>query len=193
MGYTVFKRTYAAPVKAAAETNNGEEFEDEKKEEREVASDDDTETFEQCIDRMLQSGLIQHKCQFSQQDESLLRTLLLDQKCSLSGRCLQSLGISSHAGNNNFLPLSSCAFTKVAHPIEPFVYTMRMSSYGVGVGFSVESIYVDQLPNVVASLQIKRSSESDAVWCGMCNIVARKLDSTIGYHPVGLLWCLIHW
>ena len=110
LGYTVFKRTYAA--RKADGTGS------------------ETESFHDCVNRMMSSDLITNGCQFSHSDQAMLQHYLMQQKCSLSGRYLQSLGFILDSG---FLPLSSCAFTKVSDPVRPFCYAAHLSLLGVGV------------------------------------------------------------
>lgn len=64
-------------------------------------------------------------------------------KAMPAGRMLWALG-SRTVQEEGFLPLVNCAFVKIDHPVEPFLFIAKMLFMGCGCGFSVRACDIEQ-------------------------------------------------
>lgn len=77
-----------------------------------------------------------------------------------AGRMLWSMG-SSTVEKEGFLPLMNCAFVPFDRPVRPLVFMCKMLMLGCGVGFSVESRFIDSLGSAFFAARLKSSSSHE--------------------------------
>lgn len=138
LGYVVYKRTYARPLK------NGQ-----------------TEEFSDTIERIVKAADKQLKCNFSTDDENFLRYMLTNMKGTVAGRFFWQLGTST-VGTLGLFSLQNCAFVTVNEPIKPFTWTFDALMLGAGVGYNIQRENVYQLPRIKRKVKITRLDTKDA-------------------------------
>lgn len=141
LGYITYKRTYARRINS---TNN-----------------EITEEFPDTIDRVIRACDKQLGVGFSKSEEEELRALLLGLKGSVAGRFLWQLGTKT-VDKLGLLSLQNCAFTRVDHPIRPFVWAFDALMLGSGVGFNIQRENVYQIDKVKKKIKITRKDTNDA-------------------------------
>jgi adenosylcobalamin-dependent ribonucleoside-triphosphate reductase len=139
LGYITFKRTYARKLKENSEQ---------------------TEEFEQTIDRIIKATKTQLKVGFSEAEEKRLKEILIGLKGSVAGRFLWQLGTKT-VDKLGLASLQNCAVTLVNEPIRPFTWAMDMLMLGSGVGYNIQREYVYELPKV-KKVKITRQDTKDA-------------------------------
>lgn len=138
IGWLVYKRTYARKTT------------------------DTTEEFGETIKRVLKACQEQFHCGFSADEILDAWRLFMNLKGSVSGRTLWQAGTQT-VDRLGLASLMNCAFTKVDHPVTPFVWTMDMLALGCGVGFSIQRENIDKLPPIVdADVRVTRMDTKDA-------------------------------
>jgi ribonucleotide reductase alpha subunit len=139
LGYITFKRTYARKIKENSEQ---------------------TEEFEQTIERIVKATKTQLKVGFSEAEEKRLKQILIGLKGSVAGRFLWQLGTKT-VDKLGLASLQNCAVTLVNEPIRPFTWAMDMLMLGSGVGYNIQREYVYELPKV-KKVKITRQDTKDA-------------------------------
>ena len=139
LGYITFKRTYARKLKENSEQ---------------------TEEFEQTVDRIIKATKTQLKVGFSEAEEKRLKEILIGLKGSVAGRFLWQLGTKT-VDKLGLASLQNCAVTLVNEPIRPFTWAMDMLMLGSGVGYNIQREYVYELPKV-KKVKITRQDTKDA-------------------------------
>lgn len=137
LGYITYKRTYARRIKENSEQ---------------------TEEFDQTIDRVIKSTKNQLKVGFTEQEESRLKEILISLKGSVAGRFLWQLGTKT-VDKLGLASLQNCAVTLVNEPIRPFTWAMDMLMLGSGVGYNIQREYVYELPKVQKAKIIRQDSK----------------------------------
>lgn len=139
LGYITYKRTYARRIK--------ENFEQ-------------TEEFEQTIERVVKATKTQLQVGFTEKEEERLKEILIQLKGSVAGRFLWQLGTKT-VDKLGLASLQNCAVTLVNEPIRPFTWAMDMLMLGSGVGYNIQREYVYELPKV-KKVKIVRQDTKDA-------------------------------
>lgn len=139
LGYITYKRTYARRVKENLEQ---------------------TEEFEQTIERIVKATKTQLKVGFTEAEETRLKEILTQLKGSVAGRFLWQLGTKT-VDKLGLASLQNCAVTLVNEPIRPFTWAMDMLMLGSGVGYNIQREYVYELPKV-KKVKIVRQDTKDA-------------------------------
>jgi ribonucleoside-triphosphate reductase len=139
LGYITFKRTYA----------------------RKLKDSENTEEFDQAIDRVIKACRTQLEVGFSEQEEQELYSILFNLKGSVAGRFWWQLGTKT-VDKLGLLSLQNCAATLVNDPIRPFTWTMDALMLGSGVGYNIQRQYVNQLPKLKGKIKIERKDTKDA-------------------------------
>lgn len=111
------------------------------------------ESFEDVIERVLDSAQRQLGCGFSHAQLNRLRKYMTDLKGIVAGRFLWQMGTST-VDRIGLASLQNCAFVTVDEPIRPFTWTMDMLSLGAGVGYNLQREHVDKLPPVSDSYKV---------------------------------------
>lgn len=137
VGYIVFKRTYARKLK-----DNSEE----------------TEEFEQTIDRIIKACDKQLNVGFTKDEENRFKEILFSLKGLVAGRFLWQLGTKT-VDNLGLASLQNCAATVVNEPIRPFSWAMDMLMLGVGVGYNIQREYIYELPKVKKAKIIRQDTK----------------------------------
>lgn len=137
LGYVVYKRTYARPIK------NG------------------TEEYEDTIERIVSACEKQLKCGFNEEDESYLRYILFNLKGTVAGRFFWQLGTKT-VSDLGLFSLQNCAFVTVDEPIRPFTWTFDALMLGSGVGYNIQRENVYKLPKIKKKVNIIRKDTKDA-------------------------------
>lgn len=140
LGYITFKRTYARRLNESDINSPTEEFEDS-------------------INRVIKACRSQLKCNFNEQEEQELKSILLNLKGSVAGRFWWQLGTKT-VSRLGLLSLQNCAFTTV-DSIRSFTWAMDALMLGSGVGFNIQKEFVYQLPKV-KRVKIQRQDTNDA-------------------------------
>lgn len=125
VGYLTYKRTYARPLE----------------------NTDQTEEFADTVERVIAACRTQLNVGFTQDEEDRLREYFLKLKCSVAGRFLWQLGTKT-VDRLGLASLQNCAFTVIDTPIRPFCWAMDMLALGSGVGYNLQSKYINKLPVV---------------------------------------------
>lgn len=125
VGYLTYKRTYARPLE----------------------NTDQTEEFNDTIERVISACRTQLNVGFTQDEEDRLREYFLKLKCSVAGRFLWQLGTKT-VDRFGLASLQNCAFTVIDHPVRPFCWAMDMLALGAGVGYNLQYKHIDKLPEV---------------------------------------------
>lgn len=139
LGYFTYKRTYA----------------------RKLPGSEETEEFEQTIDRVINSCNTQLGCSFTPSEQKEYKELLLNLKGSVAGRFLWQLGTDT-VNKLGLMSLQNCALTVVDEPIRPFTWTFDALMLGCGVGYNIQKENVYQLPKVKHVKSIERKDTNDA-------------------------------
>lgn len=137
LGFIVHKRTYARPT-----TKN------------------QTESFEETIDRVIEACDKQLNVGFTKAEEKRLKKYMMDLKCSVAGRFLWQLGTKT-VGKLGLMSLQNCACVTVDDPIKPFTWAMDALMLGCGVGYNIQREYVYELPKARRA-KIIRKDTNDA-------------------------------
>ena len=138
VGYPVYKRTYARPMK-----------------------DGETEEWPDTIERVIDACRDQLNCGFTTFEEGQVRDMMTDLKGTVAGRFLWQLGTET-VDRLGLPSLQNCAFTVVDDPIRPFTWAFEMLMLGSGVGFNIQREHVYQLPKVKARVKVERRDVNDA-------------------------------
>jgi ribonucleotide reductase alpha subunit len=125
VGYLTYKRTYARPIEGR----------------------EDTEEFPETIERILAACHDQLNVGFTADEEDRVRDYFLKLKCSVAGRFLWQLGTKT-VDRLGLASLQNCAFTVIDSPIRPFCWAMDMLALGSGVGYNLQTKYINKLPVV---------------------------------------------
>lgn len=141
LGYITYKRTYSRRLNES--------------------DPDVTEEFSDTIERVIRACDKQLGVGFSKHEEDELRELLLGLKGSVAGRFLWQLGTKT-VDRLGLLSLQNCAFTKVDHPIRPFVWAFDALMLGSGVGFNIQRENVYQIDKLKRKVKIIRKDTTDA-------------------------------
>ena len=142
-GYLVAKRTYSRRL-----------------DERDVNGP--TEEWTDVVDRVVRGANQQLGAGFTTDEESRLRSHLLELRGSVAGRFLWQLGTST-VDKLGLASLQNCAVVCVDEPVRPFTWAMDMLMLGCGVGFNIQREYVYKLPKVSSEfVGPKRLDESGA-------------------------------
>jgi len=136
LGYIVFKRTYAR-----------------KKE------DDTSEEWWETIARSIE-GAQEIGAGYTKEEAEQLYDLMFNLKCNYAGRMLWQLGtnVVRKFGGNSLL---NCWFTSIRN-IDDFCFLFENLMLGGGVGFSVKSEDIHELPRVKRDVFIKHELTKDA-------------------------------
>jgi len=137
LGYITFKRTYARKIKEGS---------------------DQTEEFNQTIDRVIKSCRAQLNVGFTEEEEDRLKQILLGLKGSVAGRFLWQLGTKT-VDKLGLASLQNCAVTLVNEPIRPFTWAMDMLMLGSGVGYNIQREYVYELPKVKKAKVVRQDTK----------------------------------
>jgi ribonucleotide reductase alpha subunit len=141
LGYITYKRTYARRL-----NENTEE----------------TEEFRDTILRVLDACQKQLNVGFTNTELKRAYYFLKSLKCSVAGRFLWQL-LTPTVNHLGLMSLQNCAFTKIDHPVRPFVWIFDVLMLGTGVGFNVQRHNIDKLPPVMdVDIQIIRKDTKDA-------------------------------
>jgi len=141
LGYITYKRTYARKLSEHSE---------------------ETEEFEDTINRIISSSNKQLKVGFTQEEQLKLKDILMSLKGSVAGRFLWQLGTKT-VDTLGLPSLQNCATVAVDEPIRPFTWAFDMLMLGSGVGFNLQREYVYKLPKVVKKkFKIERKDSKDA-------------------------------
>jgi ribonucleotide reductase alpha subunit len=125
VGYLTYKRTYARPIEGR----------------------EDSEEFPETIERILAACHDQLNVGFTADEEDRVRDYFLKLKCSVAGRFLWQLGTKT-VDRLGLASLQNCAFTVIDSPIRPFCWAMDMLALGSGVGYNLQTKYINKLPVV---------------------------------------------
>lgn len=138
VGYITYKRTYSRPLK------NGK-----------------TEEWEDTVDRCIQAANKQLGCDYTEEEQSEFKDIMMRLKGVVAGRFLWQLG--TRTVDDLGLPsLQNCAAQVVDQPIRPFTWAFEMLMLGSGVGFNIQKEYVYQLPKVKRKVKISRTEDNGA-------------------------------
>jgi adenosylcobalamin-dependent ribonucleoside-triphosphate reductase len=137
LGYITYKRTYARKL-------------DNKT--------DQTEEFENTVDRIIKATDTQLKVGFSAKEKLRLREIMLSLKGIVAGRFLWQLGTKT-VDKLGLASLQNCAVTLVDHPIRPFTWAMDMLMLGSGVGYNIQREYVYALPKVKKAKVVRMDTQ----------------------------------
>lgn len=140
LGYITFKRTYARRLNDSSDSSVSEEFSD-------------------TIDRVVKACRTQLKVGFTKEEETELKSILINLKGSVAGRFWWQLGTKTVA-KLGLLSLQNCAFTTV-DSTRAFTWAMDALMLGSGVGFNIQREYVYQLPKA-RRVKIIRQDTNDA-------------------------------
>ena len=164
IGYITYKRTYARRLNDNDPTS-------------------DTEEFNQTIARCVRAANTQLKVGFTDDEEAVLATQLMQLKGSLAGRFMWQLGTKT-VGKFGLASLQNCAGVVVDDPIRPFTWTMDMLMLGCGVGFNIQKEYVHEIPKLQRKKpRILRVDDSGADYIvpdtreGWCKLLGKVLKS----------------
>ena len=133
VGYLTYKRTYARRLD---ETN----------------PDSPTEEFTDTVERVINACNEQLGCNFTAEEQDKLRKYFLELKASVAGRFWWQLGTDT-VDRLGLSSLQNCAFTVVDHPVTPFTWAMDLLMLGSGVGYNIQKVNVDKLPEVNAEFK----------------------------------------
>jgi len=137
IGYIVYKRTYARPLKKG------------------------TEEFVDTIERELYGIEKQLKLDLSDTDKAFYKSMRLNLKGSVAGRFMWQLGTKT-VSELGLASLQNCAFTVINDPVEPFTWAMDMLMLGSGVGYSIKKEHVYTLPKIKNKIKIVRQDDAGA-------------------------------
>lgn len=115
------------------------------------------ETWQECIERIINACNTQLKIGFSTEEQAELRNLLYNLKCSVAGRFLWQLGTKT-VDTLGIPSLQNCSAIVVDEPIYPFTWSMNMLMLGAGVGFRILPSDVQKLPLVKYALNIRKDT-----------------------------------
>lgn len=159
LAYVTFKRTYA----------------------RRKENSNQTETFVECIDRVLRGCQQQLHTGFTTDEKFDLRSLFLSRKCSVAGRFLWQLGTPMVA-KNGLMSLQNCAFVNIDDPVRNYCNMFDMLMLGTGVGYRFTEDVIAGLP-VVRTARIRHCRDKDADFIvpdsriGWCKLLGKVLKA----------------
>ena len=121
-----------------------------------------TESWDMCVDRIIQACDKQLKINFTDNEISKLQQFMKLEKlkCCPAGRFLWQLGTKT-VDKHGFISLQNCAFVNINSPIEPLLTIMNYLMLGVGVGFKITNDIIKDLP-IIKPVKIIRKDVSDA-------------------------------
>lgn len=118
------------------------------------------ETWDETIKRVIKASNDQLKCDFTEEEQKELFSLLFTLKCSVAGRFLWQLGTNTVA-KLGIPSLQNCAFVVVDSPIRPYTWAMNFLMLGAGVGYRILPSDLDNFPKVKHAI-ITRKETKDA-------------------------------
>lgn len=136
VGYIVYKRTYARRLEGNSMFLT-EEWQD---------------TVSRCIKSIGGQLKGSRKNRFTEEEGERLARYLLSLKCSLAGRFLWQLGTKT-VDRLGLSSLQNCAFVPIRNP-EDFCFIFDFLMLGCGVGFSVASKDISNLPEVSEAFKV---------------------------------------
>ena len=120
------------------------------------------EDWEDVVDRQLDGIETQLDLKLSEDEKELFKDYHMNLEGSVAGRFLWQLGTTT-VDRLGLSSLQNCAGVLIDHPIKPFTWAMDMLALGVGVGFNIQSKYVNKLPAVKSWFKPpKRTSDRGA-------------------------------
>ena len=118
------------------------------------------ESWEECIERIVNSCNSQLKINFSEEESQELFDLLYNLKCCVAGRFLWQLGTRT-VDTLGLASLQNCAATVVNDPIKPFTWVMDFLMLGAGCGYRILPEDMEHFPEI-KYCQIIRKDSKDA-------------------------------
>lgn len=137
VGYPVFKRTYARAI------------------------DNRTEEWPETVERVINACNDQLNCDFNSYDKEELRNIMLNLKGTVAGRFLWQLGTET-VDKLGLPSLQNCAFVVVDEEVRPFTWAFEMLMLGSGVGFNIQTKYIEDLRAPFRNVKIERVDRNDA-------------------------------
>jgi len=123
---------------------------------------DRSEEYFDVVNRVIMAANKQLKVGFTLQEQYRLAEILLKLKGTVAGRFFWQLGTKT-VSRLGLASLQNCAFTKIDHPIEPFIWAMDMLMLGSGVGYSIQREHIYKLPPIKKrKIKIERLNANDA-------------------------------
>lgn len=127
---------------------------------RRVGESDYVETWEQCIERVVDGCNQQLGVGFDEGELKELYSLMYNLKCSVAGRFLWQLG-TEMVPTNGLTSLMNCAFRVIDKPIAPFAWVMEFLMCGSGCGFRLLPSDLEKFPKILPA-KITRLDTNDA-------------------------------
>lgn len=118
------------------------------------------EEYPDTVDRVIRATRSQLGIEWTDEEETFARDMMLSFKGIVAGRFLWQLGTKT-VSRLGLASLQNCSATVINDPIRPFTWAMDMLMLGSGVGYNLQKEYVYELPPVRRS-RVTRKDTRDA-------------------------------
>jgi ribonucleotide reductase alpha subunit len=105
------------------------------------------ENWKECITRVVNASNTQLGVGFTADERQELFDYLYNLKGSVAGRFLWQLGTKT-VDQLGLMSLQNCAFTKIDHPVNPFVWIMNFLMLGAGCGYRILPEDLEKIPDI---------------------------------------------